>query len=279
MFTPPQISTNEKLEARSFIYFYYQNKRYKFYNGRKINLNLFPNHAKTIKVKNTLLEQMRFEYHKALSNGWNPNEVEEQIEIVTVENGFKSVLNEKLNSPYSKFYKRDLEKTCEQFLEFLPPALLEKDIKSIPQKLIEEFLNGYKSSGRNYMNKRRSLSIFFSELIRKDYLEKNPIIKTSKQKTKATLHEIYTDQQLKDVLAFLKENYYNLYLCALVTYGCLLRPHQEVRQLRLRHMNKEFTEIRLAGSENKSGRVRTVFIPSFLQTELKTRLNGIDDLE
>lgn len=277
MFTPPQISTNEDLTSRSFISFYHDNKRYRFYNGKRINSTLFPNHAKTIKVRNTLLEQLRFEFHKALSNGWNPNEIEEVIEVNTVNSCFLDILTEKLASPYSKTYKRDLKKLCEQFLAFLPPSLLEKDVSSIPLPIIEKFLNQFKSSGRHYMNKRLSLSVFFSELVRKDILTKNPILKTSKQKIKAKLHEIYSEEQLKEVLNFLKADYYNLYLCALITYACLLRPHQEVRLITRKHISADFTKINLSGDENKSGRVRIVYVPAYLQIELKNQLKNCAD--
>ncbi len=181
-FTPPQISTNEDLESRSFIYFYFDNKRYKYYNGNALNLALHPNHAKSIKVRKTLLDQLRFEYHKASTNGWNPNENVQKEVIISVEVGLNTVLQYKLNSPYSKLYKRDLNTTCKQFLSFLPADLLSKNIKSIPQILVEQFLHQFKTSGRNYMNKRRSLSIFFSELERKEILDRNPITKTSKRK-------------------------------------------------------------------------------------------------
>lgn len=279
MYTQPQISTNEDLNTRSFIYFYYDNKRYKIYNGNKINVPIFPNHAKTVKQRSVLLKQLQFELHKALSSNWNPSETVEEKEMVNAKSCLMQILQEKLNSPYSKTYKRDLKKVCEQYLEFLNPVLLEKEIKEIPSNSIESFLNQFKSSGRHYMNKRRLLCIFYSEIVRKGYLDKNPILNTSKQKTKAKLHEIYSEEQLKNVLEFIKVENYNLYLCALITYGCLLRPHQEVRSLKRKHINDDYTQIHLSGGENKSGRIRTVFIPSYLQTELKNRLSSINDME
>lgn len=66
MFTSPQISTNNKLDIRSFIFFYYHNKRYKYYNGNRLNISINPNHAKTIKDKTVLLKKLQFEYRKAL---------------------------------------------------------------------------------------------------------------------------------------------------------------------------------------------------------------------
>jgi integrase len=279
MFTQPQITTSEDIKYRSFISYYFDNVRFKHYNGNKLNLTIFPNYAKTIKDKNSLLRQLQYEFYKALSNGWNPTEIEEAKEIIKVKSCFSEVLKEKLNSQYSKTYKRDLKKTCEQFLAFLPPTLLDKDLNKIPQSIIEQFLNQFKSSARHYMNKRLSMSVFYSELVRKDYIAKNPISKTSRQKIKATLHEIYSDEQMKEVLTFLKLNYFNLYLCAIITYGCLLRPHQEVRQLKRKHINSDFTKIYLSGDENKSGRIRVVFIPSYLQEILKSHLDGITNTE
>ncbi|WP_293297793.1 site-specific integrase [Pedobacter sp. UBA4863] len=280
MFTPPQISTNNDINSRSCIFFYYDRKRYKIYNGNKLNLPIFPNHAKTIKERNKLLNKLQQEFHNALLQGWTPLEIDKEVvQIKFVKETFQNILVEKLNSPYSKFYKRDLKKVCEQFLAFIPEALLIRDIKDLPLEVIEKFLNQFKTSGRNYMNKRRSLSIFFSELVRKDYLGKNPITKTSKQKIKAKLHEVYSEEELNIILGFLKKNNYNLYLCALITYGCLLRPHQEVRQLKLKHINSDFTQIQLSGAENKSGKIRTVHIPSYLSEELKNHLYGIEDLD
>lgn len=279
MFTPPQIYSNEDINSRTFIYFYYNSKRYKFYNGNRLNLPIFPNHSKSLKERIALLKQLQYEFHKALSNGWSPNDIEKKKVIISTKEAFNEILTEKLNSPYSKFYKRDLMKLCEQFLGFLSQTTQNDDVNSIPQSIIELFLNQFKSSGRHYMNKRRLLAIFFSELTRKEYIDRNPIVKTSKQKIKAKLHEIYSEKQLREVLDYLKANHYNLYLCALITYGCLLRPHQEVRHLRRKHISTDFSEIHLSGDENKSGKVRTVYIPIYLQEELRVQLHNIKDLD
>ncbi|WP_443937925.1 tyrosine-type recombinase/integrase [Pedobacter sp. MW01-1-1] len=279
MYTTPQISANDNLASRSYVYFYYNKKHYKFYNGNKLNLPIFPNHAKTIKERAKLLHKLQQEYTKALSNNWSPTASPFLNEILSTKAAFNKVLEEKLKSPYSKFYKRDLKTVCDQFLQSLPKEFLEMNINELPSGVIESFLNQFKSSGRHYMNKRRSLSVFFSELVRKELIGKNPVLKTSKQKIKARLHDIYKDDQLKEVLAFLEDKYYNLYLCALITYGCLLRPHQEVRFLKRKHLNDDLTQIQLSGSENKSGRVRTVFIPPYLQQVLSKQLISVEDLD
>ena len=59
---------------------------------------------------------------------------------------------------------------------------------------------------------------------------------------------------LEDIKAFNE----NLFLCCLLTYGCLLRPHQEIRQLTWSDFSDDLEFISLSGKRNKSGRNRIV---------------------
>ena len=61
----------------------------------------------------------------------------------------------------------------------------------------------------------------------------------------------------------------NLFLCCLLTYGCLLRPHQEIRQLKWGDFNEDRTLISLPGNRNKSGRNRIVPVSPFISQHLK----------
>lgn len=122
------------------------------------------------------------------------------------------------------------------------------------------------------MSKRRLLAVFFAEFVRKKYIPDNLIKATPRVKTKASLHKIYTKEQLYAILKYLNANHPNLYLCALLSYGCLLRPHQEIRFLKKKHFNEDFSTIALSGSENKSARVRVVAVPKYVQEALRNRL-------
>jgi integrase len=53
-----------------------------------------------------------------------------------------------------------------------------------------------------------------------------------------------------------------------LTYGCLLRPHREVRELTWGDFSKELDYINLSGSRNKSGRNRIVPVPNFIKDHL-----------
>ena len=80
-----------------------------------------------------------------------------------------------------------------------------------------------------------------------------------------------------EVLAYLKEASPKLHLCCLMTYGCWLRPHVEIRMLKKSQFKNDNTEIHLSGSENKGGRVRIVYVPPYVQEVVKPVLDGITD--
>src|SRR5690606_19151282 len=102
------------------------------------------------------------------------------------------------------------------------------------------------------------------------------ILATPKQKSKATLHDVYNQEQLRAVLGYLKDNYPNLYLCCLFAYACFIRPHREFRLLTRRNFNDDLSEIHMSGFENKSGRVRVVHVAEYVRIELeKLNVQGL----
>jgi integrase len=50
-----------------------------------------------------------------------------------------------------------------------------------------------------------------------------------------------------------------------MTYGCLLRPHREIRELRWQDFAEDLSCINLSGSRNKSGRNRIVPVPYYIR--------------
>jgi len=64
-------------------------------------------------------------------------------------------------------------------------------------------------------------------------------------------------------------------LCCLLTYGCLLRPHREVRELTWGDFSNDLSYITLSGFRNKSGRNRIVPVPSFIKSYLHKK--GLND--
>jgi len=278
MFTEPKIVTNGDLTSRSYVIYYYDGVRFREYNGKRLNLDISPNSAKTINEKNRLLLNLQHEFNQALNSGWSPTNVK-VAKFTSLKDALSQILKNKLAADYSKTYKRDLEKVHSQFIDYLPLSILNQAPKYLNYTTVEDFLQQFRSSNRHYMNKRTALSVFFSDMQRKELVNANLIARTPRAKAKAVLHETFTNEELKRVLNYLQSEYSNLYLCCLMTYGCFLRPHREVRLLKISHFRNEYDEIYLSGYENKSGRIRKVFVPEYVRSELKLRLEGIEETE
>ncbi|WPV00589.1 site-specific integrase [Mucilaginibacter sp. cycad4] len=285
MYTEPKIVTKPNLSYRSHISFHFNGKRFREYNGNRLKIKIYPNYASSIKEKDRLLRQLLFEFKKSLETGWNPLIVDEPIieinaePIPSLEQLFLEVEATKLSSPLSDKYKRNIKSIVKQFLAFLSTEEKCSPLQSLKLSRIETFLNQFKSSATNYMNIRRMLGLFFAEFERKKYITVNLILNTPRLKPKAALHKIYTKEQLIPLLDYLKKSNPDLYLCCLLSYSCMLRPHIEIRLLKKRHFNDDFSTISLSGAENKSARVRVVSVPKYLQTIIENRLSKVQDPE
>lgn len=259
------VSTNSNEIA--FISISLNGKRYREYSGKKLGLDLNPNKEKCVKTKYRLLKKLEFEFTKALEDGTYQNIVSPAIDNIktTTEQLLIKALKQKLSSNLNPHYAKALERTCTKFINFLTTKELKADINSLSHIRVQDYLDTFKTSSNNYMAKRRELGSLLSYIKSKGFLKHDLIQKSDKLKVKATLHQIYTDEQLNNVLSYLKEHHENLYICCLISYGCLLRPHIEIRNLKGKHYKNDFNEIHLSGKENKSGRVRVTFIPDYVK--------------
>ena len=189
---------------------------------------------------------------------------------------FKQALEKKMASDLSEKHKNNLRRLYTHFMVFLGPEGRAISLHELSTPQIESFLERYNSSATNYMNMRRNLSVLFNvaaKLIDENLLT---IKRTELRKIKAKLNLAYEKEQLKPLLGFIKASHLNLYRCCLLTYGCFLRPHEEVRLLTKKHFKAGNTEIHLAGDENKGGKVRVVYVPDYVREELAPVLDSIN---
>jgi integrase len=96
-----------------------------------------------------------------------------------------------------------------------------------------------------------------------------PISNLKTRKQVEVLHSPIRD--VRFLLNQIKEFNYNLYICCLLTYGCLLRPHQEIRLLKWEDFSDDLSHINLTGSKVKSKRNRIVPVPSYIREVLIKR--------
>ena len=170
----------------------------------------------------------------------------------------KEALNRKLQEGFSKHYNKALK------LAYLRIEACTK-FGVVNEKTIERALEGYENS-TSYNTLRRNMNILCRYAVRLG-MKSNPVNSISRKREKAKLNK-----PIDDVPALLKEiRLYNenLYLCCLLTYGCLLRPHREVRELTWGDFTDDLNFIRLSGDRNKSGRNRIVPVPHYVKEVLK----------
>lgn len=266
----------KELTQRAYVYINVEGKRIKEYNGSKIAVNIKPNLAKTARKRTALLNDLLFAFKKAIENGEYPLQ-KASDNLLTTEHVLSVALQQKKLLKLNHNYLRNLQRVYDNFIVFLSHNERTGDINAIPQLRIQEFLLKFNSSGTYYMNKRRDLAVLFSQASKHFGIPVPNVKNTNRLKSKPSLHKVYTDEQLKNVLDYLKVNHYNLYLCCLISYGCLLRPHQEVRKLTTAHFYNDCTEIHLSARENKSGRHRIVFVPDYIRVEVLSLLNELDE--
>jgi integrase len=167
-------------------------------------------------------------------------------------------LDAKLCGNYSDKYKEMLGFFFNGFVSHL-------NNENITSNDVKSYLNQY-VSGVSYNTLKRHLNVLINEA-RSIGLSGNPMEGLKAKKTKAKLHKPYKD--IGAILDEVKAYNHNLYLCCLLTYGCLLRPHREVRGLRWNDFSNDLSYIHLSGSRNKSGKNRIVPVPIYIRNELQ----------
>ncbi|RZK64028.1 MAG: site-specific integrase, partial [Pedobacter sp.] len=262
----------------------FNGKRIREYTGRSIGLSIEPNKADNNQKRLELLLELKLALSIQLKQGKYPitNEVPDipkstptkQVNYTILESLDKA-LSKKLRLKLSERYKTDLKDVHAQFKSFLPLDELTKRYDELTIERIEDFLMKFSSSSSYYMKKRSDLAILLSTASKLNNC-RSIARDTQTMRGNAVLHKAYEKNKMRKLLSYLKTTDEHLYLCCLFTYGCWLRPHVEVLSLAKRHFYNDCTEIHLSGEENKSGKIRIVYVPEYVRTAIEPILNEID---
>ena len=250
----PKVKVDSK--SRVYVIFYHNNKRYRLFNGSKINSEIYPNSypiAERMGIGNLLASEV----YQFLISGLTLEQLKVSKLIkpnMTDKDYLTEALNNKLEENYTKKYKYML-----QFI-FNKLILQLKDY-SIQSSHIELTLNTYKSES-SYNTYRLRLCSLINEA-RKIGMTSNPMQGIKSKRTNSQMHKPFDN--INEILDSIKAYNKQLYLCCLMTYGCLLRPHREIRELTWSDFSDDLKYIHLSGNRNKSGRNRIVPVPSYIR--------------
>ena len=250
----PRVNTNPNQKV--FVSFFIQNKRYRLYNGSRIGSNTNPN-SFPLEQRKSIANLLAAEVYNYLING-GVLESYRNNEIIsgklTDKDYLSRSLNTKLKGTYSNKYKKMLQGVYNAITTIMNGNVL-------TPVHVNLYLDKY-SSGVSYNTIRRHLNVLINEAIRQG-MEQNPLLNIKSKKAKAILNKPFKEiaKTLDDIKAYSS----NLYLCCLMTYGCLLRPHREIRELTWKDFSDDLSFIHLSGNRNKSGRNRIVPVPSYIR--------------
>lgn len=236
-----------------YIDFKLNEKRYRLFNGKKIGSKLNPNTFPLIerrKQANILAKEV-YDYLVSNNNSFEKNITKSNIEL------FDSLISNKLSEPMSKSYI----KTLEMLSKTMRKELLQQGI--IASSFIDSVSLKYDNK-TSYNTTRRHINVLVNYLYSNGYNIEKSKLKTKKQAE--VLHKPINN--VEEILNEIKVFDNKLYLCCLLTYGCLLRPHQEVRLLKWRDFNNDLSSISLSGDRNKSQRNRIVPVPKYIRENL-----------
>ena len=256
-------------DGRVGVSFFYNNKRFRFFNSKTINENYNPN-ACAISEKEKQLELMMLSFAKSLEKGWRPKKIVKVKVVKPIDINFiqacQESLEQKLKINYSNYYIKDLKTAYCKIIDYCNS----KDYKNLMLSEFDSFkakdlINNISSSNRVQLNYKRTFSALLSEMFI-NYKMTNPFLQIKVVKTEEVLHKPIKD--IKVVFDELQEANANLHLCCLLAYGCLLRPHREIRNLKWGDFNDDCSIISLSGSRNKGKKNRVVPVPLFVQKHL-----------
>ena len=241
----------KKSDGRYYIDLTLHNKRYRLFSGGLIGSSLSPNSYPIELRKNAAKQLAKEVYDYLLLNDYSFEKKRSSVEV------FDSLIAKKLSEALSKKYKLELKRLS---------ALVRTDAQKygvIHASTIDRVLLKHINS-TSFNTQRRHLNAILRHLEDNGFPVEKSRLRARKQEE--VLHKPVQD--LEGLLGCIKAYNSNLYLCCLLAYGCLLRPHREIRLLTWGDFSEDLSFIRLSGERVKNKRNRIVPVPSYVREAL-----------
>jgi len=238
-------------KSQPIIIIYYNEMRHRYWNGKAIDVD--------IKSKdNPTLLKAAFELK--LREGWRPQLKKKVVKVtpITVIKALQQGVEVKIKQGCSERFIKDAKRIVTLWKRYESEQHLKNLTLDKLQPLhIKNFLVRPNWSAKTQRTVKSTLSPLLVEF-------KPHIVQSIKlKKPTSTLHKPFDN--LNEILESIKTYNKQLYLCCLMTYGCLLRPHREIRELTWSDFSDDLKYIHLSGNRNKSGRNRIVPVPSYVR--------------
>ena len=242
-------------KSKPIIIVYYNHKRHRYWNGKVINVNVKS-------IENSTLLKAAFELK--LREGWRPQQKKKIVEEVplSVIKALKQGVKTKEVQGCSKRFIKDAKRIVTLWKRYEREHQIKNlSLDNLKSFHIKNFLVRPNWSAKTQRTVKSTISPLLIEY------KPNLFQSIKLKKPTSTLHKPI--EKINDLLAEIKVFNERLHLCCLLTYGCLLRPHREIRELTWGDFSLELNFINLSGDRNKSGRNRIVPVPTYIKDVLR----------
>ena len=238
-------------KSQSIIIIYYNEIRHRYWNGNAINVD--------IKSKdNPTLLKAAFELK--LREGWRPQhkkKIDKKLPFTVIQ-ALQQGVEVKIKQGCSERFIKDAKRIVKLWQRYESEQHLKSlTLDKLQPSHIRNFLVRPNWSAKTQRTVKSTLSPLLSEF-------KPRLVQSVKlKKPTSTLHKPFDN--IYEILEAIKASNKQLYLCCLMIYGCLLRPHREIRELTWSDFSDDLKYIHLSGNRNKSGRNRIVPVPTYIR--------------
>jgi len=248
-----------KKNGKYYVDFKLNGKRFRLFNGKYIGSSNNPN-SYPLRLRKTQSANLAKEvYDYLVSNNYSlvkrPSTKLEFYDYL-----IERKLSENLSLPYLKALKALVRCIREQ--------LVSKG--HITAEYVDSLSLRYHNN-TSFNTTRRHVNVLVNYLYENDFDIKPSKLKSRRQTE--TLHKPI--ENVKELLETIKTFNHNIYLCCLLTYGCLLRPHREIRLLKWKDFSDDLNTISISGDRVKSKRNRIVPVPKYIKEILLKK--GLND--
>jgi integrase len=234
-----------------FINVYCLDGRYRFWNGKAIGVDLKC-------IDNPSLLKAAFELK--LREGWKPQPKTKgaKEQVLTVMQALEQGAENKAAQGCSARFIKDTRRVITLWRRYeAEHSIRNLTLEELKPVHIRAFLVRPNWSPKTQRTVKSTIGPLLSDC-------KPGIVERVKlKKPSSSLHKPFDD--IKGILDDIADYNAHLHLCCLITYGCLLRPHREIRELRWSDFSDDYRFIHLSGHRNKSGRNRIVPVPAYVK--------------
>ncbi|MGA0896536.1 MAG: hypothetical protein ACO3QK_04525, partial [Flavobacteriaceae bacterium] len=231
---------------------FYANRRHRYWTGRAIGLKL---------TSHDNPELLKAAFELKLIEGWRPiQKAKQEVELIpTVVDMLNRGIRDKISQGCSERYIKDARRVVTLWKRFERDNNIRNiGIDKLRKKHLSKFIIRPSWGPKTQRTIKSTLS---------------PLLSMPKLTSAVKLHKPLSKlnkpiDNISEVLNEIKDYNSNLHLCCLLTYGCLLRPHREIRELTWGDFTSDLNYIKLSGVRNKSGRNRIVPVPSYIRNIL-----------